>query len=70
MSPRPTTTHSTARMRMSGRRRIADELASLRTDKMWTVVQRRGDMHVIGSKWVFKVKRNVDGEIQRYKARM
>jgi len=27
-------------------------------------------MNIIGTKWIFKIKRNPDGSIERYKARL
>ena len=36
----------------------------------WTFVKLPPGRKAIGSKWVFKVKENVDGSIDRYKARL
>jgi hypothetical protein len=33
----------------------------------WTLVQLPSDRKAIGSHWVFKVKRNADGSLERYK---
>ena len=50
---------------------MASELASLAKNNTWEVVDelplRR---KALGSKWVFKIKRNADGTIARYKARL
>ena len=49
---------------------INEELRSLQHNNTWTMVPRRADMNVIGCKWVLKVKRDVNGEVARYKARL
>lgn len=47
-----------------------DELAAHESNGTWSLVERPADRKVIGSKWVFKLKRNADGSIDRYKARL
>ena len=47
-----------------------DEISSLTTLKTWEVVPRPKDRKTIDSKWIFKIKHNVNGEIARYKARL
>jgi hypothetical protein len=47
-----------------------DELASQEKNKTWTVVTRTSDMNVIGCRWVYKIKKDMNGNIQRYKARL
>ena len=49
---------------------IKEELSSHATNKTWIVVRRNNNMNVIGSKWVFKKKRDANGAVQRYKARL
>ena len=49
---------------------MMEEVNSLIKNKTWTVVDRTNDMNVVGSKWVFKIKRGVEGKIARYKARL
>lgn len=46
------------------------ELQALQQNKTWTLVPSSLDQNVIGCKWVFKVKQNADGSIERYKARL
>jgi hypothetical protein len=49
---------------------IEEELDSHKTNDTWTHVPSGRNQRVIGCKWVFKVKRDQDGEISRYKARL
>jgi hypothetical protein len=49
---------------------IQDELLSHKKNNTWTIVKRTNGMNVIGCKWVFKRKKNVNGEVVRYKARL
>jgi len=49
---------------------IQSELDSLREKKTWTLVKRDPNQKVIGSKWVFALKRDEQGTVQRYKARL
>ncbi|CAK1594595.1 unnamed protein product [Parnassius mnemosyne] len=48
---------------------ICEELESLKENKTWKLVNRNNEKTVT-SKWVFCVKRNSDGDIERYKARL
>ncbi|RVX02174.1 Retrovirus-related Pol polyprotein from transposon RE1 [Vitis vinifera] len=47
-----------------------EELQALHTNKTWVLVPRTSDMHVIGSKWVFKPKLKPDGSLDCLKARV
>jgi hypothetical protein len=49
---------------------MEDELTSLHQNQTWQLVPRTKDMHVIGSKWVFKTKLKSDGTLDRLKARV
>ena len=46
------------------------EVKSLSVNKVWDLVSLPKGKKVVGSKWVFKTKRNVDGNVERYKARL
>jgi hypothetical protein len=48
---------------------IDAENASLLRNKTFTIVERPRGIRVLGLKWVFKVKENADGSVERYKAR-
>ena len=49
---------------------IQSEYHSLIKNEAWDLVDLPEGKHVIGSKWVFKVKYSANGEIDRYKARL
>ena len=49
---------------------IQDEFDAHEKNKTWTTVKTTSDMNVIGSKWVFKVKRDADGNAVKLKARL
>lgn len=49
---------------------MQEEFESLMTNKTWFLTDLPNDKKVIKSKWVFKVKRNTEGEVVRHKARL
>nr|CCA15709.1 putative polyprotein [Albugo laibachii Nc14] len=49
---------------------IEDELSALNNKKFWTCVVRIPMKKVVGTKWVFTLKRNKYDGIERYKARI
>ena len=46
------------------------EMESLHTHDVWDLVELPKDRKAVGSKWVYKVKKNADGSVGRYKARL
>ena len=48
---------------------MQDEYRSLQDNKTWDVVPRPKDHNVIDTKWLFKIKRNPDGSINKCKVR-
>jgi hypothetical protein len=46
------------------------EYDSLIDNHTWDLVPPPEGKNVVGSRWVFKIKRNADGSVQRYKARL
>ncbi len=46
------------------------EMDSLKENDVWELVKLPEARKTVGSKWVFKTKMNVDGKIERYKARL
>ncbi|XP_070668232.1 uncharacterized protein [Malus domestica] len=49
---------------------MQEEYDSFRIQGTWVLVPAPDHRSIIGSKWVYKVKRNPDGSISRYKARL
>lgn len=49
---------------------MAKELTALSLNNTWDIVSLPKGKKAIGSKWVFKVKLNSDGSLERYKARL
>jgi histone deacetylase 1/2 len=45
------------------------EFDALVSNKTWSLVPRPPHARVITGKWVFKIKLNPDGTLERYKAR-
>ena len=46
------------------------EMATLDEAKTWHTIPRPHGKNIVGSKWVFRVKRKADGSIDKYKARL
>lgn len=46
------------------------EFDALHHNNTWDLVSRSSDQNLVGCKWVFRIKRNPDGSIDRYKARL
>ena len=49
---------------------IREELDMLRTAGTWTLEHAPPGANIIGSKWVFKAKKDASGKVVRYKARL
>ena len=49
---------------------MIEEHTALLRNGTWTLVPFSKGMHVVDNKWVFRLKYNPDGSIQRYKARL
>jgi hypothetical protein len=49
---------------------IKVELATLKAAGTWTVVKCPENTNVVDSKWVFRIKKNSAGEIDKYKVRL
>jgi hypothetical protein len=49
---------------------IAAELDALKKARTWGIVERPRDRNIVKNKWVFKIKRDAAGRIERYKARL
>lgn len=46
------------------------EFQSLKDMKTWDLVESPANVNIVGCKWVFKIKRNSDNSINRFKARL
>lgn len=55
---------------MEWTRAIEQEIEALERNKTWDIVQLPPGKHVIGCRWVFKIKHGPDGKVDRYKARL
>ena len=49
---------------------MEEEMASMRSNHVWELVDLPKGHKTIGDKWVLKIKRKADGSIKRYKARL
>ena len=49
---------------------MLDEYFALIKNQTWTLVFAPNDSKIIGCKWVFTIKENPNGTIQKYKARL
>lgn len=47
-----------------------EELIALESTNTWTICSLPPGKHAIGCRWVYKVKLNADGTLERYKARL
>lgn len=36
----------------------------------WVLVEKPVDQHIIGFKWIYKIKLNIDGSVNRFKAKL
>ena len=49
---------------------MKEEMDSLEKNKTWELVKLPKDRKTVGCKWVFKLKKGVDGKVERYKAKL
>lgn len=49
---------------------VDEEMAALEENNTWSLVERNEEMRLIDSKWVFSLKRDEHGEVNRYKVRL
>ena len=46
-----------------------DEMDSMKSNQVWELVEKPKDVKVVSTKWIYTIKKDADGNIQRYKAR-
>ena len=51
-------------------RAMHGEICALERNHTWVLTDLPQHKNVIGCKWVYKIKHNADGSIERYKARL
>jgi hypothetical protein len=49
---------------------MREEIQASHANRTWTLVSFHPSMNVVGSRWVYKIKRRSDGSIERYKMRL
>ena len=49
---------------------MKEEFDALMRNNTWSLVPPSRHQKLVGNKWIFKVKRNSDGSVQRHKARL
>ncbi|GAB2300803.1 hypothetical protein Dimus_038636 [Dionaea muscipula] len=49
---------------------MQEEIDALQSQGTWSLVPNPGDKNIVGCKWVYRIKRNPDGTVARYKARL
>lgn len=49
---------------------MVEEINALLENKIWKLTDKPQDTNVIEHRWVYRVKRNLDGTIERVKARL
>ena len=49
---------------------MSDEINALERNNTCSIVSLPSSKHVVRCKWVYKVKYNADGSVERYKARL
>ena len=49
---------------------MEEELTALADNNIWSLVPLPKGKHTVGSRWIYKTKFNLDGSVNRYKARL
>ncbi|CAL9020427.1 unnamed protein product [Prunus brigantina] len=49
---------------------MKEEIDALTVQGTWFLVPPSPNRNIVGSKWIYKVKKNPDGSVSRYKARL
>ncbi|XP_062119166.1 uncharacterized mitochondrial protein AtMg00820-like [Humulus lupulus] len=51
-------------------RQNRQEFETLENNRTWTLVPATPDITIVNNRWIFRVKHNADGSVDRYKARL
>ncbi|GJY40067.1 retrovirus-related pol polyprotein from transposon TNT 1-94 [Tanacetum coccineum] len=54
----------------SNKEAMQEEIEALHKNKTWELVPLPGGRKLIGNKWVYKIKRNGDDQVERYRVRL
>jgi hypothetical protein len=68
LSPIPTSVRE-ALADPNWRRAMEEEYGALLANQTWDLVPRQSGCNVVTGKWIWTIKRRVDGTLERYKAR-
>jgi hypothetical protein len=49
---------------------MSEEINTMNERKVWTLIPKPPNKQILGSKWVYAIKRNAEGVIMRFKARL
>jgi len=49
---------------------MTKELSALADNQTWSIIPLPAGKYAVGCRWIFKTKFNVDGTIERHKARL
>jgi hypothetical protein len=49
---------------------MKDEMKALERNATWDLVELPREKKIVGCKWVYKLKKDVDDKVERYKARL
>ena len=55
---------------LNWRKAVREEIKALEKNETWEIVNTPRNHKIVGCKWVFTIKQNADGSIERYKARL
>ena len=47
-----------------------EEIDAIERNNTWDHVELRDNKNCIGVKWIYKTKLNLDGDVEKYKARL